>query len=92
MPRIAFELDLPDSLAKAADEKGLLSSQAMLEMLTREVAKAVSPAATKSGSDRRSWLDGIVAPQLMGRGKILVDDDQFIAPIEDEWEASGKQG
>ncbi|MDR0354157.1 MAG: hypothetical protein LBJ64_00200 [Deltaproteobacteria bacterium] len=92
MPRIAFELDLPDSLAKAADEKGLLSSQAMLELLKREVANtAPSPKAVfKAG--HQPWMDGVVAPELMGRGKILVADDQFIAPIEAEWEAAGKRG
>jgi hypothetical protein len=92
MPRIAFELDLPDSLAKAADEKGLLSSQAMLELLKREVANAASLPKTASKTDHQPWMDGVVAPELMGRGKILVADDQLIAPIEAEWESTGKRG
>ena len=28
------------------------------------------------------WMEGIVPPHLQGQGKILVDDDQFMAPIE----------
>jgi hypothetical protein len=92
MPRVAFELDLPDSLAKAADEKGLLSSQAMLELLKREVAKTGSSPQAALSTGRQPWMEGLVSPQLMGQGKILVDDDRFIAPIEAEWEAVGKQG
>ncbi|MDR1921607.1 MAG: hypothetical protein LBS31_07695 [Candidatus Adiutrix sp.] len=71
MPRIAFELDLPDSLAKAADEKGLLSSQAMRELIKREVAKTASPPKVAAGAGRQPWMDGIVAAELMGQGKIL---------------------
>ena len=38
------------------------------------------------------WMEGIVPPHLLGQGKILVDDDQFMVPIETEWEAAGKSG
>lgn len=91
MPRIAFELDMTDSLAKAADERGLLSSQAMLELIKREVTKVAPLPIATSEVGRQPWMDGIVAPQLMGRGKILVDDNELMAPIEAEWESAGIQ-
>jgi len=86
MPRIAFELDLPETLAKAAAEKGLLSSQAVIEMIKREVDQATAASSVRS----QPWMEGIVPPHLLGQGKILVDDDQFIAPIDTEWKSAGK--
>jgi hypothetical protein len=92
MPRIAFELDLPETLAKAAAEKGLLSSQAMTELIKREVAQSNATPHTSPSVRRQPWMEGIVPPHLLGQGKILVDDDQFIAPIDTEWESAGEAG
>jgi len=90
MPRIAIELDLPENLARAAAENDLLSSKAVTEFIKREVAKsAVTPKASPS-VPLQPWMEGIVSPHLLGQGKILVDDDRFMAPIEAEWESAGK--
>ena len=90
MSRFPFELDLPESLAKAAAEKGLLSPQAVKELITREVTQP--PAKPDPSIGFQPWMEGVVAPHLLGQGKILVDDDQFLAPIEVEWESADKTG
>ena len=92
MPRIAFELDIPEALAKVAAEKGLLSSQAVTELIKREIAQSAANPHTLPSFRRQPWMEGIVPPHLLGQGKILVDDDQFMAPAETEWEAAGKSG
>ena len=92
MPRIALELDLPENLAQAAAEKGLLSSQAMMELIRCAVANSADAPKTPPSACLQPWMEGIVSPHLLGRGKILVDDEQFMAPVEAEWESAGKPG
>jgi len=90
MPRIAIELDLPESLARAAAERDLLSAKAMVELIKREVAKSAAVPKASPSIRLQPWMEGVVSPHLLGQGKILVDDDQFMAPIEDEWDPAGK--
>ena len=90
MPRITFELDIPEALAKIAAEKGLLTSQAVTELIKREVTQiAAAPKASPSVC-LQPWMEGVVSPHLLGQGEILVDDEHFLSPIETEWESAGK--
>jgi hypothetical protein len=91
MPKIIFELDLSDELAQIAKEKGLLSSQSLAELIKREIDSSEPLTKHELPVTWESWMEGVVAPELLGKGKILVSDEEFIAPIDDAWEANQKE-
>jgi|GEM_PF-5892326 hypothetical protein len=93
MTRIAIELEMPAHLAEAAEKQGLLSSSALLELIKRELdknpppeAKEFDPADYPPGY--KSWMVGKVSPEMFGKGKILVSDEEFMEPIEADWYAA----
>ena len=93
MTRIAIELDMPAILAEAAQRQGLLSSPALLELIKRELEKnppseggEFNPA--DYPPDYQPWMVGLVSPDLFGKGRILVSDEEFMKPIEADWYAA----
>ena len=94
MTRIAIELDLPADMIEAAKKQGLLSAQAITELIRREMEKNSSaevinfnPAYDKLGF--QPWLVGKVSPALFGKSQILASDDDLPEPIEADWYAAG---
>ena len=93
MTRIAIELDMPANLAEAAQKQGLLSSPVLLELIKRELEKTPPPKAEEFNPadyppGYQPWMVGIVPPDLFGKGQILVSDEEFMKPIEDDWYAA----
>lgn len=94
MTRIAIELDIPVNMAEAAKKKGLLSSSGLLELIRKELEKA--PPAEENGEfdpadyppGFQPWMVGRVSPELFGKGKIRVSDEEFMKPIEADWYAA----
>ncbi len=92
MTRIAIELDLPDGLAEAAAKQGLLSSSALLELISRELGKnapptdrAFNPADYPPGF--QPWMVGIVPPDLFGSVRQNCGDEELMEPIDVDWYA-----
>jgi hypothetical protein len=93
MTRIAIELEIPASLAEAAQKQGLLSSSTLLELIKRELKK--SPSSEKGEFNPadypvgyQPWMVDLVSPNLLGKGRILVSDEEFMKPIEADWHAA----
>ncbi len=93
MTRIAIELDMPANFAEAAKKQGLLSSTALFELIKRELEKAPPPKAEDFDPKDyppgfQPWMVGCVSPDLFGKGRILVSDEEFMEPIEADWYAA----
>jgi hypothetical protein len=91
LPKIIFELDLSDELAQVVKEKGLLSSESLAKLIKREIDSNQPLTKYQLPVTWESWMKGLVAPELLGKGKILVSEEEFISPIDAVWKANQKK-
>jgi len=76
-------ITLPDNLAKIAQEKGVLSSDAIESYVHRRILEISGNEVFPPGFDHQ--LCGAASPELMGTVKYHGD---IVAPLDIKWETS----